>query len=296
MAEVAFVGAGGLGGVIAAQLWAGGVRDLALCVRTPFDRLIVTTPAGVIEASPKIVTDPAQAGPAKWVFVAVKTYQTPSIAPWLDALCTPETRIVVLQNGVEHRERIAPLAPNVAGVIPCAIICPSEQDAPGRMTLRGPTRVTVPDDQHGRALADLAAGSNVEIILSDDFPTALWAKLCMNISSGPVSALVGRPIAGGAYPALVPLIEALIAECVAVGRAEGATFPDDAAHSMAASLAGATVGHRPSTLQDRLAGRPMEHEALNGAVARIGARHGIPTPMNAAVAALLEAIGRPAMS
>ena len=94
----------------------------------------------------------------------------------------------------------------------------------------------------------------------------------------------------------MPLIEALLAECIAVGRAEGATFADDAARTMAASLAGATVGHRPSTLQDRLAGRPMEHEALNGAVARIGAKHGIATPMNSVVAALLEAIGRPEAS
>ena len=293
MPNIAFIGAGSLGGTIAAQLWSAGHHDLTMCVRTPLDRLVVNTPLGTFEADPAILTDPAQATPAEWVFVAVKAYQTPAIAPWLQSLCTADTRIVVLQNGVEHRERITPLAPAFAAIIPCAVICPAEQTGPGRMTLRGPSRLTVPNDEHSQALAQLVAGTAIEVIPVDDFTTAVWTKLCQNVSSGPVSALVGKPVAGGLYPALTPLTHALISECIEVGRAEGATFAPDTADKMSATLAGATIGHKPSTLQDRLAGRQMEHDALNGAVARIGARHGIPTPMNATVAALLEAIGRP---
>jgi 2-dehydropantoate 2-reductase len=43
-----------------------------------------------------------------------------------------------------------------------------------------------------------------------------------------------------------------------------------------------------SILADRLAGRPMEIDARNGVVVRLGAKHGVPTPLNAFAAALLE--------
>jgi 2-dehydropantoate 2-reductase len=43
-------------------------------------------------------------------------------------------------------------------------------------------------------------------------------------------------------------------------------------------------------LYDRLAGRALEYDALNGAVVRIGKRHGVPTPLNRAMVALLGAI------
>jgi len=82
----------------------------------------------------------------------------------------------------------------------------------------------------------------------------------------------------------------LALEAVAVARAEGtALTPADARQALAwlQGLSGATPS---SMLQDRLAGRVMEHRGLLGPVVTIGRRRGVPTPLTAAVLALLDAL------
>jgi 2-dehydropantoate 2-reductase len=79
-------------------------------------------------------------------------------------------------------------------------------------------------------------------------------------------------------------------ECIAVAGALGVELDLDLAHSEIARLASLpdTVGS--SMLYDRLFGKELEHDALNGAVVRIGRRHGVEAPLNSAVTALLGAI------
>ena len=83
------------------------------------------------------------------------------------------------------------------------------------------------------------------------------------------------------------LAVALVDEVMAVGRAEGASFPDTFAADAIAYLRGPVGEHWTSMAQDRRDGRPMEWEARNAVVGRIGRRHGIPTPYNDALTALL---------
>jgi 2-dehydropantoate 2-reductase len=79
-------------------------------------------------------------------------------------------------------------------------------------------------------------------------------------------------------------------ECIAVAGAVGVDVPADLARSEVERLAGLPDHVGSSMLYDRLAGRSLEYDALNGAVVRIGARHGVPAPLNRAMVALLGAI------
>jgi 2-dehydropantoate 2-reductase len=82
----------------------------------------------------------------------------------------------------------------------------------------------------------------------------------------------------------------LAAEAVAVGRAEGAALTLDDARQTLSWLQGLPEATPSSMLQDRLAGRSMEHEGLLGPVVTLGRRHGIPTPLTSAMLALLDAL------
>jgi 2-dehydropantoate 2-reductase len=82
----------------------------------------------------------------------------------------------------------------------------------------------------------------------------------------------------------------LIQECIAVGRAEGAVLDEGLVEEIITSMVVAPAEAGTSMLTDRRAGRLLEADARNGAVARVGARHGIETPLNRAVTALLKAI------
>ena len=82
----------------------------------------------------------------------------------------------------------------------------------------------------------------------------------------------------------------IAAETIRVGRAVGAHLDDAVAGEIVARLRKSAPDSVNSILADRLANRPMELDARNGIVVRLGARHGIPTPLNAMAVTLLEAM------
>ena len=88
MSVVAVVGVGAVGGVVAARLCAAGRDDVVLCVRAPFDALVVEGSEGILRATPRIVTTPDAVQPVPWVLLATKAHQTAGAADWLRALAT----------------------------------------------------------------------------------------------------------------------------------------------------------------------------------------------------------------
>ena len=93
--------------------------------------------------------------------------------------------------------------------------------------------------------------------------------------------LTGRRAEVYRDPEQLGLARALAEECVAVGRAEGAELAPGTTDEIVAQLAAMPPDLGTSMLFDRLAGRRLEWDARNGVVARLGARHGIPTPVSA---------------
>jgi len=287
--RIACVGVGAIGGALAAPLAVSGRHELVLCVREPFERLVVESPSRRIEVRVRCETDPARAGTADWVLLATKAQDVPGAAKWLAELGRPGTVIAVVQNGVEHVERVAPFA-GEAAVLPVVVELPAMRSAPGRIAMRGGARLTVPAGPHGTAFAALFEDTGLAVEVSDDFRAAAWRKLCLNAASGALCAATARPIEVLHEPGMAELAAGIMRECLAVARAEGAALPDSVADEILARLLALPAGSGNSMLYDRRAGRPLEIDARNGAIVRIGARHGIATPLNAALCALLGAL------
>ena len=282
---IAVVGVGAIGGVCAAQLVAAG-REVTCCVRRRFDELVLEAPDGRLASKPRVETDPAQVSAARWILFATKAHQTAGAAVWLEALMGEETRVAVLQNGVEHASRLAPWV-DVQRVVPVVVACPSTATAPGCIAQRRPAQLTVPADPAGQAFAALFEGTAVAVHTTDDWGTAAWRKLCLNVTGGAIAALAGVPLSEVRHPRRADLAHALAQECAAVARAEGADVPDAFAEKVAVGAVTSPSGGSPSTLTDRRNGRPLEFDARNGAVVRIGACHGIDAPVNARATALM---------
>ncbi len=290
MTTIAIIGPGAIGGILAAWLAQDPEHEVTVCARTPFDRLEVETPSGAITASPRVVTDPADARPADWVLVATKAYDAERAARWFPAVRRDATPVVVLQNGVEHVERFAPFAP-VEHLVPAVIDCPAERTSPGRMRQRGPSWIVVPDTEHGRAFVPLFARTNFDVT-TDDFTTRAWAKLCIN-APGAISAILLKPTGVIQVEPIAELTRGIVRECLAVGRAEGARLDDGVVEAVVDGARRAPPDSLNSLIADRMAGRPMEIDARNGAIVRFGRKHGIPTPLNEMAVALLVAAQDP---
>lgn len=287
---IALIGAGSIGGYVAWQLVRAG-RSVTLCVRVPFEQLVVIDDGGAHPVDAEVCSDPRRLAQAEWVLLATKAHQTQDAAAWLAAACGPSTRaVVVLQNGVDHAERVAPFV-GATPILPAVVSIGAEVLAPGRIRHHAYSNLEVPDGELGRAFAALFAGSDLEVTTTADFGASLWRKLISNVTASPITALTGRRIEVMADPAVRALAVGLAAECIAVARAEGAAIPVEAAALLVEGIAKNAAGWPPfgsSMLYDRLAGRDTEHETLTGAVVRLGARHGIATPLNAAMLSLLR--------
>jgi 2-dehydropantoate 2-reductase len=257
-----------------------------VCARSTFDHLEVETPTGTITSSPRILTDPVDAKPVDWVLVTTKAYDAAAAAKWFPSLRRADTRVVVLQNGVEHVERFSPFVA-AEHLVPAVIDCPAERTAPGRMRQRGPSWIVVPDSANGRAFVPLFAKTNFEV-KTDDFKTRAWAKLCIN-APGAISAILMKPTGVIQIDPIPELTRGIVRECLAVGRAEGATLGDDIVEAVVEGARKAPADSLNSLIADRMAGRQMEIDARNGAIVRFGRKHGIPTPLNEMAVALLVA-------
>jgi 2-dehydropantoate 2-reductase len=289
--RVAVIGLGSIGGVAAGVLAAMRRHDVIACVRQPIAGLTVEGPSGPIEGPLAVLSDPAQAQPADWVLLCTKTHQTASAAPWLERLCTAQTRVAVLQNGVDHVARVTPFARG-AHVLPVIVYYNGERLGADRVRFRqgASDDLVVPNDDAGRAFTDLFAGTPMRIKLGDDFVTLAWRKLLINAVASPITALTMQRQAVLRRADIKELCLTILAETMAVARAEGAKLAGDEAEQTLATLYTFSGDLGTSMYFDRTANRPLEVDMLTGAIVAAGERHGIPTPINRALLALLRAI------
>jgi 2-dehydropantoate 2-reductase len=258
-----------------------------LAARTPLNSIEVNTPSDIIRASPRVITDPRHAPPVDWVLVTTKAYDSDAAAQWFANATGPKTRLAVIQNGVEHVARFERHFDR-ARIVPVMIDLPADRIAPGRTVQRGPAQLVVPAGEDGAAFLALFQHANFDARQTDDFVTAVWRKLCLN-SAGAISAVLLKPAGIAHHDGVAELMRAIVRECIAVGRAEGATLDDSIPDEIVAGARRAPRDTSNSMLADRHAGRPMEIDARNGVIVRLGRKHGIPTPMNGLMVALLEA-------
>ena len=294
MASVAVVGVGAIGGVVAAALAKAKTHELLLCTRRPFDRLVVDDPGGLTELSVQTLVEPTGVERVDFVLLATKAHQTQGAAAWLGRLCDATTTVAVLQNGVEHHERVAPLVGG-ATVVPCIVDCPATRPEPGRVKVTRALTVQVPATSPGRQVVELLSHVGLDATVTADFLSAAWRKLCVNVVSGPIPALCDKPRGVFRHPPVTELARTLVRECYEVGVAEGANLDADLVETVVRGRCNGPADAVTSMLMDRRAGRLLETDSRNGAVVRVGARHGIATPANAFVLAVLSAINRPGL-
>lgn len=287
-AHVAIIGGGAIGCLFADSAHASGNR-VTLCVRTPFERVLIEHHGTIRVVPVSVSADPQMQEPADWVLVATKTHDTAGALPWLKRLVGPRTIVVLLQNGVDSVEAARPLIGDAAA-IPTLLYTSAERVAPGHIIHHSGNRVEVPACGISAVFADLLRLGTIEIVQQPDFVTAAWRKLLCNIACNPITALTMQRLGVLRTPSISSLARGLMQEAATVGRAVGAKLADGDVEDMLAVCALFDAGGGTSMLYDRLAGHHLEHEHLTGAIVRLARRFGIEVPLNAAILALLEAL------
>ena len=290
MPQITIVGPGAIGCTVGAALIESG-HDVTFCARQSFARVSVQKAGEAAKTFPaRVTTSEQDVAPADWVLLCVKAHQVLSAQGWLRAAVGPHTKVAVLQNGVEHRERVQPYVPPHTAIVPVVVELPVTRMAPGEVVWHRIAQLTVSDDAAGKEFGSLFAGSFIRAETTDDLVTIAWKKLCLNAPGGAILSLTGQPMRVFHKPGIADVARAILAECVAVGRAEGANLDEGLIEPQIAFFMRAGPDEGNSMYVDRMAGREMEWDARNAVIVRKGARHGIPTPVSAALVPLLAAL------
>jgi 2-dehydropantoate 2-reductase len=304
--RIVIAGAGAIGGYIGARLARAGA-DVVLFARGPHlaamqaRGLRVISPDGDFEVKPEVSGDLDAIGQADVVFLGVKAHSLTALAPKLRPLLGPETAVVSTQNGIPwwyfqgyggeldglRLERVDPGGVIAAAIEPRRVVgslayFATDVVEPGviRHTEGNKISFGEPDgtkSQRARTIAEPLIAAGFRCPINPRFRHELWVKLLGNVAFNPISALTGGTLEELArHPDVSKVVRALMAETEAVASRLNIDLPISIDQRMAgAEKVGA---HKTSMLQDLEAGRPMELEAIVGAVVELGEKLGVAMP------------------
>jgi 2-dehydropantoate 2-reductase len=309
--RIAIAGAGAIGGYIGARLARAGA-DVVLFARGPHLRamqergLRVVGQEETFEVKPQAVAELSAIGRADVVILGVKAHGLAALAPQLPQLFGPDTMVVSTQNGIPwwyfqnhpgdlngvHLEAVDPsgvIAKSIEAerVIGSLAYFATDIAEPGvihhtegnRLTLGEPSGTRT---ERVKALAEVLMASGLRVPVTTRLRQEIWVKLLGNVAFNPISALTGGTLEELVrHPELSRAVREIMAETTAVAGRLGVEIPISIEQRMAgAEKVGA---HKTSMLQDLEAGRPLELDAIAGAVVELGDRLGVPMPATRAV-------------
>ncbi len=309
--KIVIAGAGAIGGYIGAHLARVG-SDVVLYARGPHLHAMqqhgvrVISADGEFQVTPRVSGDLRAIGPADVVFLAVKAHSLTALAPQLPVLFGPETAVISMQNGIPwwyfqrhpgeleglRLERVDPggvIASHVEArrVIGSLAYFSTDIPEPGVIHHTEGNRISFgePDGARSdrtRAVAEALIAAGFRCPITTRFRHEIWVKLIGNVSFNPISALTGATLEEMVrHPDVSRVIRDIMTETEAVAARLGIELPISIEQRMAGA---AKVGaHKTSMLQDLDAGRPLEIEAVVGAVVELADRLGVAVPATRAV-------------
>ena len=314
--KICIFGAGAIGGLLAARLAEKGA-DVSLVARGPHLEAIRARGLELrdgersIITRPKAASDTADLGEQDYVVVTLKAHSVPGALPQMKPLIGCGTAVVMGVNGVpwwyfykltgpyeglqlksvdpEGRQwrEIGP-----ERVIGCVVYPAAEVVEPGVVALAEGDRFSLGEPDGSRServtkLSEALIAAGFKAPVRPRIRDEIWIKLWGNLSFNPISALTLATLDAIVEDSGTRAVaRAMMVEAQAIAERLGVKFPIDVDRRIVG--AGAVGAHKTSMLQDVERGRPMEIDALLGAVQELGWITGMPTPTIDTVLALVR--------
>ena len=297
--RIAVMGAGSIGGYFGGMLSLGG-NDVTLIARGAHleairDRgLQIITDYGEFTVQCEATDDPRQVDPVDLVLLTVKTYHNEQAVPAMRSMVGEATTVLCLQNGIDSYEAAARFL-GERQVLPGAAYIEGSLESPGVVKQTGDVVEIVfgepdgLDSPRGHLISDTLIKAGIPAQLSNNIQKTLWTKFLFIATMAGVTALSRETMAQlMPRPEWRQVILGCMAEIETVGRASGVDLDVDTVQNTVAYIEGSLDQMHASMHADIMAGRPLELEALNGALVRAGTSAGIATPINDVIYAALK--------
>ncbi|GJG97632.1 ketopantoate reductase family protein [Cupriavidus pauculus] len=220
------------------------------------------------------------------VLLCVKSTDTLSAANEMRPFLKPGAVVISLQNGIDNVPLLQEALP--CEVIPAAVYVACEMAGAGHLKHHGRGELIIGMSRGSAGIARLFCEAGVPTTVSADVMVPLWDKLVLNCAYNALSAIVRLPYGDiRAEAAADDTMRNLVAECLAVAHAEGVGMDLDTDRQIERIRQTIPAGQCSSMAQDLSRKRPTEIASLNGTIVRRGLSHGIATPINQAMVALV---------
>lgn len=231
-------------------------------------------------------TSPATVAGAGLVLCCVKSNDTAQAAADMAPHLSSDAIVLSLQNGYDNAERLQQALGRQ--VHPAVVYVASEMAGPGHLRHHGRGELVIGPFAESPGIVAEFALAGVPVSVSDNVAGQLWTKLIINCAYNGLSAITqmpyGRIVAGEGLP---QVLDDIVSECLDVMRADSVSVQDDIRDAVA-SIAQSMATQKSSTAHDVARGRRSEIDYINGYVVRRAAIHGIQTPVNRAILALVR--------
>ncbi len=296
--KIAIVGAGAMGSLFAARLALDGAQVTVIDVDAErlsaiaADGITLQDDAGVHVARVGASQAATFIGPVDLVIVFTKTLHTVAAVHSVSHLAGEATFALTLQNGIGNAEALAEVF-GADRVLAGAASLPADLHPPAHVSSHGAGEIWLGALTAGGAATAtaVAARFNCAGLLTQVDATVMiriWEKLAFNAALNAIATITGFTVGDMNSAEGRRIATSVAGEVAAVAHASGIAV-DTAAILARIDHALSTHGpHKASMLQDRLAGRPTEIEAINGAVVRAGLALGVATPVTATLADLVR--------
>ena len=297
--RIAVMGAGSIGGYFGGMLSLGG-NEVTLIARGAHLEAIrdkglqIITDYGQFTVQCEATDDPRQVEPVDLILLTVKTYHNEQAVPAMRSMVGEYTTVLCLQNGIDSYEAAARFL-GAGQVLPGAAYIESSLESPGVVKQTGDVVEIVlgepdgVDSPRGELITETLTKAGTPAQLSDNIQKTLWTKFLFIATMAGVTALSRETMAQlMPRPEWRQVILGCMAEIETVGRASGVDLDADIVQSTVDYIEGSLDQMHASMHTDIMAGRPLELEALNGAVVRAGQTSGSLTPINDVIYAALK--------
>ncbi len=254
---------------------------------------VLSTAGEMLVPASKVADRLEQVPSPDLVLFCVKSYDTEAAADTLNRILTDTSIVLSLQNGIDNEEILASRLKR--GRVDAGVAYISSRiTAPGEITETGGLQRIVfgpygrPAGELERSILNAFLHAGIRAELSENIVEELWRKFIFITSMGSLTALTrlthGEMLASGETMALV--FDAM-KETEAVVRAKGISLSPVDPEKILAGLRRFDPETRSSMYYDLINGKPLEIEALNGSIVKLGEALGVPTPIHRTIYASL---------
>jgi 2-dehydropantoate 2-reductase len=301
--KIDVLGAGAMGSLFGGLLAEAGHRVTLLDVNprqlqaVRADGLLVTTDKGARRIAVSICRPEDEGEPPDWLIVFTKTTNTIAALEASLHRIGSRTHLLTLQNGIGNAEKLAgfvPLERVAVGVttVPADLVSPGEVHSHGLGKVRM-AMANGADCEKLQSLASALISAGLPAEVDHMTQVAIWEKVAFNAALNSICAVTKLTVGQlGADIDGRDLAHAVAKEVLRIAEADGLAVSEGRTLATLDHAMDTHLSHKPSMLQDLIAGRPTEIDAINGAAVEWARRRGVHTPITETLRTLVRLIER----